>query len=178
MDLHDLGWDDGFAAGLEPHDNCIPARVSAQHRGEYDVLTRGGELRAHVSGRLRHEASSGAELPAVGDWVALCETTIHAVLPRRSAFVRKVAFHATEAQVLAANIDTVFVVTGLDEDFSPRRLERYLTLAWESGASPAVVLTKSDLCDDPPARLLEVEQVAVGVPAHVVSNLTGEGLTS
>lgn len=176
MDLHDLGWDDGFAAGLEPHDNCIPARVSAQHRGEYDVLTRGGELRAHVSGRLRHEASSGAELPAVGDWVALCETTIHAVLPRRSAFVRKVAFHATEAQVLAANIDTVFVVTGLDEDFSPRRLERYLTLAWESGASPAVVLTKSDLCDDPPARLLEVEQVAVGVPAHVVSNLTGEGL--
>jgi ribosome biogenesis GTPase len=97
-------------------------------------------------------------------------------LPRRSAFLRKVAFHATEAQVLAANIDTVFVVTGLDDDFSVRRLERYLTLAWESGASPAVVLTKADLCDDPLALLLEAEQVAVGVPAHVVSNVTGEGL--
>ena len=176
MNLYDFGWDDGFAAALEPHDNCIPARVAAQHRGEYDVLTERGEQRAHVAGRLRHEASSGADLPAVGDWVALRDETIHAVLPRRSAFQRKVAFHTTEAQVLAANIDTVFVVTGLDEDFSARRLERYLTLAWESGATPAVVLTKADLCDDPLAMLLEAEQVAVGVPAHVVSNVTGEGL--
>ena len=176
MNLHDLGWDDGFAAALEPHDNCIPARVSAQHRGEYDVLTEAGELRAHVAGRLRHEASSGEELPAVGDWVALRETTIHAVLPRRSAFLRKVAWSQTEAQVLAANLDTIFVVTGLDADFNVRRLERYLTLAWESGANPVIVLTKADLCDDPLARLLEAEQVAVGVPAHVVSNLTGEGL--
>ena len=176
MNLYDFGWDDGFAAALEPHDNCIPARVAAQHRGEYGVLTERGELRAHVAGRLLHEASSGADLPAVGDWVALRDETIHAVLPRRSAFQRKVAFHATEAQVLAANIDTVFVVTGLDEDFSARRLERYLTLAWESGATPAVVLTKADLCDDPLAMLLEAEQVAVGVQAHVVSNVTGEGL--
>jgi ribosome biogenesis GTPase len=176
LNLQDLGWDDGFAAALEPYDNCIPARVSAQHRGEYDVLAELGELRAHVAGRLRHEASSGADLPAVGDWVALRETTIQGVLPRRSAFLRKVAWSQTEAQVLAANIDTVFVVSGLDDDFSVRRLERYLTLAWESGATPALVLTKADLCDDPLARLLEAEQVAVGVPAHVVSNLTGEGL--
>ena len=176
MNLYDFGWDDGFAAALEPHDNCIPARVAAQHRGEYDVLTERGDLRAHVAGRLLHEASSGADLPAVGDWVALRDETIHAVLPRRSAFQRKVAFHATEAQVLAANIDTVFVVTGLDDDFSARRLERYLTLAWESGATPAVVLTKADLCDDPLAMVLEAEQVAVGVQAHVVSNVTGEGL--
>lgn len=176
MNLQDLGWDDGFAASLEPHDNCIPGRVSAQHRGEYDVLTERGELRAHVAGRLRHEASSGEDLPAVGDWVALRETTIHAVLPRRSAFLRKVAWSQTEAQVLAANVDTIFVVSGLDDDFSVRRLERYLTLAWESGASPVVVLTKADLCADPLARLLEAEQVAVGVPAHVVSNMTGEGV--
>jgi ribosome biogenesis GTPase len=176
LNLQDLGWDDGFAAALEPYDNCIPARVSAQHRGEYDVLAELGELRAHVAGRLRHEASSGADLPAVGDWVALRETTIQGVLPRRSAFLRKVAWSQTEAQVLAANIDTVFVVSGLDDDFSVRRLERYLTLAWESGATPALVLTKADLCDDPLACLLEAEQVAVGVPAHVVSNLTGEGL--
>ena len=176
MNLHDLVWDDGFAAALEPYDNCIPARVSTQHRGEYDVLAEHGELRARVSGRLRHEASSGADLPAVGDWVALREQTIHGVLPRRSAFLRKVAWSQTEAQVLAANVDTVFVVTGLDEDFSPRRIERYLTLAWESGAMPALVLTKTDLCDDPYARLLEAEQVAVGVPSHLVSNLTGEGV--
>jgi len=98
------------------------------------------------------------------------------VLPRRSAFERKVNLAATEAQVLAANIDTVFVVTALDDDFSPTRIERYLTLAWESGATPALVLTKADLCDDPLAMLLQAEQVALGAPAHVVSNVTGEGL--
>jgi ribosome biogenesis GTPase len=175
LNLQDLGWDDGFAAALEPHDNCIPGRVSAQHRGEYDVLAEAGELRARVAGRLRHEASSGADLPAVGDWVALREQTIQAVLPRRSAFLRKVNLGAAEAQVLAANLDSIFVVTGLDADFSARRLERYLTLAWESGATPAVVLTKADLCDDPAALLFEAEQVAVGVPVHLVSNVTGEG---
>jgi ribosome biogenesis GTPase / thiamine phosphate phosphatase len=176
LNLQDLGWDDGFAAALEPHDNCVAGRVSAQHRGEYDVLTEAGEVRAHLAGRLRHEASSGAELPAVGDWVALRDAVIQAVLPRRSAFARKVNLSATEAQVLAANIDTVFVVTALDDDFSPTRIERYLTLAWESGAMPALVLTKSDLCDDPLALLLRAEQVALGAPAHVVSNVTGEGL--
>jgi ribosome biogenesis GTPase len=176
LNLQDLGWDDGFAAALQPHDNCIPARVSAQHRGEYDVLTERGELRARVTGRLRHEAGSTAALPAVGDWVALRDEAIHAVLPRRSAFARKVAWSQTEAQVLAANLDTVFVVTGLDGDFNLRRLERYLTLAWESGASPALVLTKADLCEDVAGALIRVEQVAFGVPAHVVSNVTGEGL--
>ena len=176
MNLNDLGFDNGFAAALEPHDNCIPGRVAAQHRGEYDVLTEGGELRARVSGRLRHEASSGADLPAVGDWVALRDQAIHAVLPRRSAFLRKVNLGAAEAQVLAANLDAIFVVTGLDADFSPRRLERYLTLAWESGATPVIVLTKADLCADPYDRLLDAEQVALGVPVHLVSNLTGEGV--
>jgi ribosome biogenesis GTPase / thiamine phosphate phosphatase len=176
LNLHDLGWDDGFAAALQLHDNCIPGRVSAQHRGEYDVLTEAGELRAHVSGRLRHEASSGTDLPAVGDWVALRDGVIHGVLPRRSAFLRKVNLGAAEAQVLAANLDSIFVVTGLDDDFSPRRIERYLTLAWESGATPALVLTKADLCADPLGRLLEAEGVAMGVSVHMVSNLTGEGI--
>jgi ribosome biogenesis GTPase len=176
LSLQDLGWDDAFAASFEPYDSCIPARVSAQHRGEYDVLTERGELRVRVTGRLRHEAASTAALPAVGDWVALREETIQAVLPRRSAFARKVAWSQTEAQVLAANLDTVFVVSGLDGDFNLRRLERYLTLAWESGASPALVLTKADLCEDVARVLFEVEQVALGVPVHVVSNVTGAGL--
>jgi ribosome biogenesis GTPase len=176
LNLHDLGWDDGFAAALEPHENCIPARVSAQHRGGYDVLTERGQLRVRLAGRLRHEAAAAADLPAVGDWVALREGMIYAVLPRLSAFTRKAAWSPTEAQVLAANLDTVFVVSGLDGDFNVRRLERYLTLAWESGATPALVLTKADLCEDVGGAMLETEQVAFGVPAHVVSNVTGEGL--
>jgi ribosome biogenesis GTPase len=174
--LEELGWDDGFAAAFEPYDNCIPARVAAQHRGAYDVLAEHGELRVQLTGRLRHEADSGADLPAVGDWIALRDETIQGVLPRRSAFLRKVAWSQTEAQVLAANLDTIFVVSGLDSDLNLRRLERYLTLAWESGATPALVFTKADLCEDCTGAMLAVEQVALGVPAHVISNVTGEGL--
>lgn len=177
MNLHDLGWDDGFAAAFEPYDDeCVPARVSAQHRGGYDVLMEAGERRVRPAGRLRHAAASAADLPAVGDWVALRDETIHAVLPRRSAFSRKAAWAPTEEQVLAANLDTVFVVSGLDGDLNPRRLERYLTLAWESGATPVLVLTKADLCDDVGDAMLTVEPVALGVSAHAVSNLTGAGL--
>ena len=150
MNLQDLGWDDGFAASFEPHERLHVRRhaSAAQHRGGYDVLTEAGELRVSITGRLRHEAASGAELPAVGDWVALRDEAIQAVLPRRSAFSRKAAWASTEEQVLAANLDTVFVVSALDGDLNLRRLERYLTLAWESGATPVLVLTKADLCDD------------------------------
>jgi len=177
LNLIDLGWDDGFAASFEPNkDDCEPARVAAQHRGGYDVLTEGGQRRASLTGRLRHEAASAAELPAVGDWVALREETIHAVLPRRSAFSRKAAWAPTEEQVLAANLDAIFVVSGLDADLNLRRLERYLTLAWESGATPVLVLTKADLCEDVDAALFEVEQVAVGVAAYAVSNVNGAGI--
>jgi ribosome biogenesis GTPase len=176
--MHDLGWDDGFAATFESleDDELVPARVSAQHRGGYDVLTEGGERRVRLTGRLRHEAASAAELPAVGDWVALRDETIHAVLPRRSAFSRKAAWAPTEEQVLAANLDAIFIVSALDGDLNMRRLERYLTLAWESGATPVLVLTKADLCDDVSAALLDVEQVALGVAAHAISNVTGAGV--
>jgi ribosome biogenesis GTPase len=176
--LHDLGWDDGFAAAFESFedDELVPARVAAQHRGGYDVLTEGGERRVRVTGRLRHEAASAAELPAVGDWVALRDETIHAVLPRRSAFSRKAAWAPTEEQVLAANLDAIFIVSALDGDLNLRRLERYLTLAWESGATPVLVLTKADLCEDVAGALFEVEQVALGAAVHAVSNVTGDGL--
>jgi ribosome biogenesis GTPase / thiamine phosphate phosphatase len=178
LNLHELGWDEGFAASFEPYteDEFEPARVSAQHRGGYDVLTEAGERRVRLSGRLRHEAASAAELPAVGDWIALHDQTIQAVLPRRSAFSRKAAWSSTEEQVLAANLDAVFVVSALNGDLNLRRLERYLTLGWESGAMPVLVLTKADLCDDVGGALLAVEQVALGVGTHAVSNLTGEGL--
>jgi len=140
---------------------------------------------AEMSGRLRHEALSALDLPAVGDWVALRvepgaeRGTIHAVLPRRTVFVRKAASNQHRGaveQVVAANVDIVFVVSSLVDDLSARRLERYLVLAWESGARPVIVLTKADLCNDLAAALAEVETVALGVPVHVVSNLTGEGL--
>ena len=178
MNLHDLGWDDGFAASFEPFHNqgLVPGRVVAQHRGGYDVLTSTNELRARLAGRLRHEASGAGELPAVGDWVALLGETIHAVVPRRTAFARKAAWAPTEEQVLAANVDTVFVVSGLDGDLNLRRLERYLTLAWESGATPVLVLTKADLCEDVEGALLAVEPVALGVALHAISNVTGTGL--
>jgi ribosome biogenesis GTPase / thiamine phosphate phosphatase len=177
LNLNELGWDDGFASAFEPYnEEFTPARVAAQHRGGYDVLTEGGERRVRLTGRLRHEAASAAELPAVGDWVVLRDETIYAVLPRRSAFSRKAASSPTEEQVLAANLDAIFVVTALDGDLNPRRLERYLTLAWESGATPVLVLTKADLCDDVGFALLEVEQVALGVAAHAVSNVSGAGI--
>jgi len=185
--VHDLtafGWDDALAEEFEPHRRAglIPGRVSIQHRGAYDVLTAEGELRCDVAGRLYDEAASPADLPAVGDWVAVAARpeeaagTVQAVLARRTKFSRKTAWQASEEQVLAANVDVALIVTSLNEDMNLRRLERYLTLAWESGATPVLVLTKADLADDVPAVVAEVESVAFGAAVHAISSVTGEGL--
>ena len=182
--LQDLGWTDSHTTDFEPHaaEGRIPARVAAQHRGAYVVFSELGELRADTAGRLSHEAAGAGELPAVGDWVAIAPrpeeeaATIHAVVSRRTKFSRKVALNATEEQVLAANIDAVFLVMSLNEDFNLRRLERYVTMAWESGAQPVIVLTKTDLCPDFELRVLEVEAIAFGIPVHAISSLTGDGL--
>jgi ribosome biogenesis GTPase / thiamine phosphate phosphatase len=177
-----LGWDEQWQAELEPlDDNLIPGRVAAQHRGEYVVWSTDGELRAELAGRLLHEAGVGGLLPAVGDWVALrprdgSRATIDAVLPRRAAISRKQALNEAVEQVLAANVDVVLLLNGLDADFSMRRLERYLTTAWESGAQPVVVLTKCDLHVDVTDAVLDVERIAVGVPVLAVSNVTGSGV--
>jgi ribosome biogenesis GTPase / thiamine phosphate phosphatase len=182
--LDDLGWAEANRTDFEPHAaaGLVPARVAAQHRGAYVLFSELGELRAEAAGRLAHAAAGAADLPAVGDWVAVAPrpderaATIHAVLPRRSAFTRKVAWEAAEEQVLAANVDAVFLVMSLNEDFNLRRLERYLTTAWESGADPVVLLTKTDLCPEWELRVLDVESVAFGVPVHAVSALTGDGI--
>jgi ribosome biogenesis GTPase / thiamine phosphate phosphatase len=182
--LQDLGWDPYFEAQFEPyaHDDLIPARVAVQHRGAYVVLTQAGEVPAELSGRLRHEASALAELPAPGDWVAVkpianeSKVVIQAVLTRRSKFSRNVAGFETEEQVLAANVDTLFLINALDIGPNVRRIERYLTLAWESGAVPVVVLSKADLCDDVQSERERVETIAVGVDIHVTSTVTGEGM--
>jgi ribosome biogenesis GTPase / thiamine phosphate phosphatase len=182
--LEDLGWSDFFAAAFAPfaEPGLVPARVVAQ-KGLFQVSTGEAEHFADLAGKLRHElkgpgGSSG--YPAVGDWVALRPPTgdgralIQSVLPRRSKFSRKVAGQRTDEQVVAANVDTLFLVSGLDGDFNPRRIERYLTAAWDSGARPVVVLNKLDRCDDPEGCLLEAESVALGVPVYRVSALTGE----
>ena len=168
-DLIALGWDETRAEQFEPpaRAGLVPGRVAVQHRGAYDVLTELGELRCDVAGRLYDESASPADLPAVGDWVAVAARpderagTVQALLPRRTKFSRKTAWQAAEEQVLAANVDVVLVVTSLNEDLSLRRLERYLTLAWESGARPVFVLTKSDLADD-------VEEAVAAVESDII----------
>jgi ribosome biogenesis GTPase len=156
--------------------------VSLEHQHLYRVCTGQDEPLAHVAGRLRHRAGARREYPAVGDWVALergtfgHRATIHAVLPRRSRFSRKAAGDVTEEQVVAANLDTVFLMTGLDRDYSLRRIERYVVTAREGGASPVVLLNKADLRDDLSSVLDEVAGIAAGVPVHAISSRTGAGL--
>jgi ribosome biogenesis GTPase len=176
--LDELGWDAGWVSAFEQlhDDNLLAARIAAQHRGAYVVWTADGELRARAAGRLYYEHEVGEAVPAVGDWVGVRDTTITSILPRRTAFIRKRAGLGSDEQVLAANVDTAFLLAGLDDDFSLRRLERYITIAWESGAEPVVVLTKADLCDDVAHALLQVESVAIGVSVYPISNVTGAGL--
>jgi len=159
-----------------------PARVCEQHRDSYRVLTDRDELVAEPAGRLRHHAASPLELPTVGDWVTIAarphegRATIHTVLPRRGVLARKAAGTETLPQALAANVDTVLVVTSCNQDLNPRRLERALVLAWDAGAIPAVVLNKTDIADDPEALAGELAAGLPGVPVHAVSAHTGEGL--
>ena len=179
MNLEDLGWDASYAEAFEPYaaDNLIPARVSARHHGPCELFTERGRMGGLPAGKLSDE-----ELPAVGDWVAVRpvdgerKAVIEAVLPRRTSFTRKEAFKRTVEQVIAANVDTVFVVTAFGFDLNPRRLERYLTAAWDSGSSPALIVNKSDTAIDTEAELFEIEPVAMGVPVHAVSAVTGDGL--
>ena len=174
-DLGALGWSDELAAALEP--GHVPGRVVAAHRAAFDVALGGGDLvRSRLPGRLAHYDATDV---AVGDWVAMREGLIRAVLPRRSALVRSAAGLTSEAQTLAANVDVVFIVSSLGPDLEPRRLERYLVTVWESGASPG------DRADEiRPVRgsvalsdmVATVEAVALGVPVFVVSSVTGAGV--
>ncbi len=184
MKLIDLGWDSFFARHFEQFmdQGFSPARVAREHTHIYLLYSELGELTAEVTGRIRHRAGAKVAFPSIGDWVAVAarpeegKATIHAVLPRKSSFSRKVAGADTEEQVAAANVDTVFLVSGLDGDFNVRRIERYLTRVHDSGARPVIILNKADLCRDVNARVAEVEGIAPDVPAHVVSALENTGL--
>jgi ribosome biogenesis GTPase / thiamine phosphate phosphatase len=176
-----LGWTDELEAAFDPfaERGFRPARVVAEHRGGYLVRSQLDERLAHPRGKLRDEELFGG-MPAVGDWVAVCDApgdraAIEAVLPRKTKVSRKTPWLKAEEHILAANVDTVLLVTGLDADFNARRLERYLVAAWDSGADPVVVLTKLDLLDEA-EKLAEAEAIAFGVPVLAVSNVTGEGI--
>jgi ribosome biogenesis GTPase len=175
--LERLGWNDEIARQFEAYATGLePGRVAVQHRGSWEVVTERGESLVEITGRLHHDAEPG-ELPVVGDWVGLRDGLIDAVLPRTSKFSRKTPWTQVSEQVLVANVEVAFLVMGLDErDYNVRRLERYLTTAWEGGAEPVIVLNKADLATDLEAQVAETESIAFGVPVHAVSAQTGEGV--
>ena len=177
----DTKWTD--LATNEKWKTSVAGRVVLEHKHMYRVVTNDGEWLASLSGSFQHQAHERRDYPAVGDWVAIEKMPgeekgiIHGILPRTSIFSRKVAGQTTVEQIVAVNVDIVFLVMSLNMDFNLRRLERYMVAAWDSGANPVIVLTKKDVCDDPSVYVEEAEQVAFGVPIHVVSSLNGEGIT-
>ena len=150
-----------------------------QEKGLYQIADSTGTRQAQVSGRFQYDAKTVSDFPAVGDYVMAelfgDRAVIHALLPRKSVFIRKAAGSVKTEQVVAANVDTVFLCMALNNDFNLRRLERYLTVAWDSGAVPVVLLTKKDLCDELPTKLAQVESVAMGVEILTVSALEEDG---
>ena len=186
MNLELLGWNRFFSQHSPSHleSGYTVGRVALEHKNTYTLYTEFGELTAEVAGKMRHQATGRIDFPAVGDWVTISvrheenKATIHEILPRKSKFSRKIAGAQTEEQIVATNIDTVFLVSGLDLDFNPRRIERYLILIWDSGANPVIVLNKADLCDAIAQRQAEVEAIAPGVPIIVLSALENQGLAA
>jgi ribosome biogenesis GTPase len=180
-ELRALGWNprlDAAFAALERPD-LIPARVAAVHRGRLDLATAEGALTGAPSGRLAHAAATAADLPAVGDWVAVDPDSgvVHALLPRRGGIARAADDGRAEPQVLAANVDLALVVGSLNRDFNLRRLERFLTLAADAEADALVVLSKADLSPDPAAAVLDARAALGGtVPVLAVSVVDGTGL--
>jgi len=191
MNLVELGWNSFFNKHFEKYKSqgLTAMRVIREHKEKYIVSGLAGELAAEVSGKFRFNALSRGDFPAVGDWVAAMKlpgedkAIIQAILPRKSNFSRKAVLSGgnpdsggkTDQQVLAANIDTVFLVSGLDGDFSARRIERYLATAWESGTDPVIVLNKADLCPDIESKTAEIESVAIDVPIIVISAAKNDG---
>lgn len=182
--LESYGWDARFAAAFQPIAEVgqQPGRVLVEHRGSYVVVTEGGDRSASVSGRFRHSAAQAADFPAVGDWVVLDasqdgqKAVIQAILPRRSQFARQGRGDTAGAQVVAANVDLVLIVTSLDHDFNLRRLERYVTLAWSSGAEPVIVLNKADLSTEVAERVADVATIAPDVAVRVLAAKQGVGI--
>ncbi|MFA5308192.1 MAG: ribosome small subunit-dependent GTPase A [Dehalococcoidales bacterium] len=193
INLEELGWDDYFAGEFQSVKilGAVPGRVVTVEKDSCQALTASGELAAQLSGRMRYLADGGDEYPAVGDWLALrplpgeLKAVIRAILPRKTSFSRqitggrdRIAGGKTLEQVVAANVDTVFLVSGLDggRNLNLRRIERYLAIARVSGAFPVIVLNKADLCADIEARIRQVKTIAPGIPVHAVSAIEQTGM--
>lgn len=187
MNLLSIGLTEEMKQAFAPlmEAGSVIGRVALEHKRMYRVWTEQGELLSEVSGKFSYEAISREDYPAVGDWVVLNPRydegrgTIQRVMPRKSKFSRKSAGTTAEEQIIATNIDTVFLVNSLNEDLNLRRIERYLLLAWESGANPVIILSKADLCgEDLENKIAAVETVAIGVPVIPISSETDQGLES
>jgi ribosome biogenesis GTPase / thiamine phosphate phosphatase len=186
INLETLGWSPFFESGFKQFSKSgySVGRVTEAHKNLYRILTENGELMGKMSGKMRHENIGGGDLPATGDWVVMqvraeeAQATIQAILPRFSKFSRKVAGTASREQVLAANIDTAFLVTALNNDFNLRRMERYLAVARESGAEPVVLLNKADMVESEQVedRVVEMRKAVGVVPVIAVSALTMQGM--
>lgn len=180
--LKQLGLNDVMLCEAAMYPDLYVGRVTSQHKELYKVLCEKGELLAEVSGKLRFETKGLSDYPAVGDFVMIDRddnmngnAVIRHRLSRKSAFVRKSAGKSGDEQIVASNIDVVFICMSLNRDFNLRRLERYLAISWDSGATPVVVLTKADLCDDIDKMTDEVETVAVGADIVVTSSISEDG---
>lgn len=181
MNLVNLGWNKELEGHMVSYQESgySYGRVSLEHKRIYRVILENGEVLAEISGKMRFFAERREDYPAVGDWVVISprleeqKGTIHGILPRKSRFSRKAAGNTTEEQIVAANVDTLFIVAALNNDFNIRRIERYLIMAWESGANPVIVLNKADLCSDQEEKRKEIESVALGVPVYFISALHG-----
>jgi len=183
IDLYDLGLSEQYIREAEQYPlNLHLARVSAQHKGMYLIICSEGEIQAVVAGKMNYSAQSPTDYPAVGDWVLVDRTEdisgqaiIHHILSRKSCFERKAAGSGNVNQIIAANIDYVFVCMSLNRDYNLRRIERYLAIAWDSGAIPVIVLTKADLCADISLKILEIESIAPGVEVVATSSKNVDG---
>ncbi len=175
------GFSEVFSSEIPEDDPLEPARVLSQEKGFYRVVTDNGEKLAEVSGKFRFQTTVPSEYPVVGDFVLVNwnesgnSAIIESLLPRKSAFIRKAVGESQQEQVVAANVDTVFLCMALNNDFNLRRLERYISIAWNSGAMPVVVLTKSDLCDDLENKLSEVSSIAFGIDILVTTSMEEDG---
>ena len=180
MNLKKLGWNQYFNDKLNEFnikEDYKVARVAVEYKNSYKLFLDSDEMLGQISGKMHY----ARRFPVVGDWVLVSlisddRAIIHEILPRKSKFSRKTAGGVTEEQIVAANIDTIFLVSSLNQDFNLRRIERYLTIAWDSGAKPVIILSKADLSEDNEVKKAEVQEIAYGVPVHLISSLTGEGI--
>ena len=185
IDMKNLGLSQRFSTEATLYAGLYIGRIISQYKSLYKVATENGEITAEISGKFRFDVKVLSDYPAVGDFVMLDRNEdisgnaiIHKVLTRKSAFIRKASGTSNDEQIVASNIDTVFICMSLNNDFNLRRAERYLGIAWDSGAIPVIVLTKADLCDDLSRKLAELDTVACGVDVLVTSSMSDEGYLS